>query len=492
MNATQHLARWVWAVVFATAGVCAGCSWRPAASTPEVRATFVAPTLQGYHLQVIANEDYRHWRKLNNPIRDARELSRILEAEYGYAVEPPVYNATEKSIYDRFDSLKQKLTESDSLLIYYSGHGYSDRDLETAYWIPIDAEVNNRSAWLKNDDILDFLKPLRARHILVIADSCYAGKLIRGGEISERLIDKLATTRTRRALTSGSDEPVLDGPPGGHSIFARYLFKTLSDNRADVLRGTDLFTRVQDLVARNADQTPDYGAIFGVGDEGGDYLFMRPRAAPTPTPTSRGSTLGAADKPAVDRHEADATDEAVGTVLDRRDLEQMLHENMASLQSSALAKRWEAEDGPGVAVLYMRNDTSQPIDSILDALIVDVETSLKNTGDVHVLRRDSSRPISSEALEEWEKQPSDGFDASQVPRDESGAARYFVTGSVYSVDERRGGQRVLKYILFMRALDVETGDILWEDNAAVTKAADPRCDCEPADLMCAMRCSAKQ
>jgi len=48
-------------------------------------------------------------------------------------------------------------------------------------------------------------------------------------------------------------------------------------------------------------------------------------------------------------------DEAMGTGLDRRDLELMLHENMESLQNSALVKRWQGEDRPAVAVLSMRN-----------------------------------------------------------------------------------------------------------------------------------------
>lgn len=160
-------------------------------------------------------------------------------------------------------------------------------------------------------------------------------------------------------------------------------------------------------------------------------------------------------------------DEAMGTGLDRRDLQQMLHENMESLQSSALVKRWQGEDRPAVAVLSMRNDTSEHIDGVLNALITEVETSLVNAGHVRVISRDSQ----PEMIAEVEKQQSDAFDASTVARlGNQVGVRYFVTGRVYSADERQSGERRVQYFLFMRVLDVQTGDILWQNSAAVTKA----------------------
>lgn len=160
-------------------------------------------------------------------------------------------------------------------------------------------------------------------------------------------------------------------------------------------------------------------------------------------------------------------DEAMGTGLDRRDLQLMLHENMESLQNSALVKRWESESRPAVAVLQMRNDTSEHIDSVLNALITEVETSLVNAGHVRVISRDSQ----PEMIAEVEKQQSDAFDASTVSRlGNQVGVRYFVTGRVYNADERQAGERRVQYFLFMRVLDVETGDILWQNSAAVTKA----------------------
>ena len=49
-------------------------------------------------------------------------------------------------------------------------------------------------------------------------------------------------------------------------------------------------------------------------------------------------------------------------------------------------------------------------------------------------------------------------------------ARYFVTGKVYSTDERLGDQRRVQYFMFMQVIDAQTGDILWQNKASVTKA----------------------
>ena len=74
---------------------------------------------------------------------------------------------------------------------------------------------------------------------------------------------------------------------------------------------------------------------------------------------------------------------AMSTGLDRKDLQRMLDENMAVLEKSAVAQRWEqlAKEGfdrrASVAMLTLRNETSEHIDSALDALISDVELMIR-------------------------------------------------------------------------------------------------------------------
>lgn len=160
-------------------------------------------------------------------------------------------------------------------------------------------------------------------------------------------------------------------------------------------------------------------------------------------------------------------DAAMGTGLDRRDLQQMLKTNLDSLESSAAVRRWQGENRPTVAVLNITNETSEHIDGALNALISDVETALVNAGHVRVI----SAQDQPELIEKVRSQQTDAFDQSQVASwGQQVGARYFITGRVYSVDERQDGERRVQYFLFMRVLEAATGDILWQNKSSVTKA----------------------
>jgi penicillin-binding protein activator len=160
-------------------------------------------------------------------------------------------------------------------------------------------------------------------------------------------------------------------------------------------------------------------------------------------------------------------DKAMSTGLDKRDLEKMLHENMQAMQTSAVVQRWEKEDRPAVSVIPLRNETSEHIDSALDALLSDIETTLVNAGHVRVISMEEQPKL----VEEIKRQYAGAFDPSQVAKwGKQVGARYIVTGKVYSADERQDGERRVQYFLFIQVLDVETGEVLFQRKTSVTKA----------------------
>jgi uncharacterized protein (TIGR02722 family) len=160
-------------------------------------------------------------------------------------------------------------------------------------------------------------------------------------------------------------------------------------------------------------------------------------------------------------------DEAMSTGLDKRDLERMLHSNMEALQKAAVVRRWEKEDRPAVSVIPLRNETSEHIDSSLDALLADIETTLVNGGHVRVISMDQQPKL----VEEIKRQYAGAFDPSQVAQwGKQVGARYIVTGRVYSADERQDGERRVQYFMFIQVLDVETGEVLFQNKTGVTKA----------------------
>jgi len=99
--------------------------------------------------------------------------------------------------------------------------------------------------------------------VLLIADSCYTGAMLRGaGEFSlsearEQALLKSLAKKKRTVITSGANEPVLDGGGGNHSIFARALLEGLGAIEDPVFSADELFVRnLRPRVSGNAQQEP--------------------------------------------------------------------------------------------------------------------------------------------------------------------------------------------------------------------------------------------
>jgi ankyrin repeat protein len=232
-----------------------------------------------YHALVIGNNDYQHLPPLRTAVNDTVAVEQMLRDHYGYSV-TRLENATRADILHGLGEYRRSLGPSDNLLIYYAGHGWLDTDGDRGYWLPVDATSGDEVHWVDNGSVTSAVRAMQAKHVLVIADSCYSGKLTRGIHIARRTpgyMERLATRRARVVLTSGGLEPVMDsGGQGQHSVFASALLQVLRENTG-VLEGHELFSRLRRPVALNSDQVPEYADIRKAGHEGGDFLFVRTR-----------------------------------------------------------------------------------------------------------------------------------------------------------------------------------------------------------------------
>ena len=60
--------------------------------------------------------------RLNTPEADATDVAALLDQRYGFDV-TLVLNAKRLTIMEKLDKLREIMTEKDSLLVYYAGHG---------------------------------------------------------------------------------------------------------------------------------------------------------------------------------------------------------------------------------------------------------------------------------------------------------------------------------------------------------------------------------
>jgi len=162
------------------------------------------------------------------------------------------------------------------------------------------------------------VRGLKARHVLIVSDSCYAGDLGRGADGivgsngQDEFVRRMMRDPSRTLMASGGDEPVPDQGMGGHSIFAAVLLHTLSQRAEPMFTAADLFAAMRRPIISRSPQTPNYVPLpNSIGNsaslDDGDFVFVRasaaqavvetPRWTPPPAPTEAAKPVETASKP---------------------------------------------------------------------------------------------------------------------------------------------------------------------------------------------------
>lgn len=238
----------------------------------------IAETSRYYGL-IIGINNYRDpdLPDLEKPVSDANQLHDLLVSRYYFHEEDMILlkDARRNEIVEALDHLANVVTPSDNVLIFYAGHGTWDEKANVGFWLPSDAYLNTTANWFRNSTLVDYLKTIDSRHTLLITDACFAGAIFstRSGFIREdRAYEILYDLPSRKAMTSGTLTEVPD-----RSAFTRYLIDRLEENRETYLSSEQLFSSFRIAVINNSDAIPQYGEIRNVGDEGGDFIFLKKR-----------------------------------------------------------------------------------------------------------------------------------------------------------------------------------------------------------------------
>ena len=134
--------------------------------------------------------------QLDAPPNDLKLMGAVLSA-HGVTQEQMhiLTNPNKAQIQRKFRELSRRLTPSDSLLFYFSGHGtqiidklgtfpgdeakgrYPDRNDEAL--LPADADLAAPQTYLLDDELNTLLQELPTRQIACIIDTCYSGDILR-------------------------------------------------------------------------------------------------------------------------------------------------------------------------------------------------------------------------------------------------------------------------------------------------------------------------
>lgn len=227
----------------------------------------------------IAIDEYKseNISNLKNCLNDINSISNILLEDYEYDdLDYILFNKPEQTtlsfLYQNLNQELSGVSKDDTILIIHAGHGDYNKDNRNTYWYCSDSKESDVTTWFNIRDILDFFSTSPAKHIALISDSCFSGAIFeyrRGGGVGA-----LVKNKSRQALTSGGVEPVSDGKLG-NSPFNISLQRVLKENSIKELTFTQLCEDTIKDFSEFQKQTPRYGSLSSVGDEGGTYLFNK-------------------------------------------------------------------------------------------------------------------------------------------------------------------------------------------------------------------------
>jgi len=228
------------------------------------------------------------WANLPSARRDAQAIGALLQSRYDFSVQG-VYDeaATRDNLLRQIEGLLSRASSEDAVLLYFAGHGRFDAERSEGCWIPAQAPklADSKDAYLWNSDLTRLVNTSQARHVLVIADSCYSGSFFRNlaeGALSEESEEPLANdwyrrtihTPSRYLITSGDNEPVLDGG-NEHSVFATSVMNALKNPPpSGIFSAFQLARRARAQVFHGTGQMIQMGPIQGQSRlVGGEFVF---------------------------------------------------------------------------------------------------------------------------------------------------------------------------------------------------------------------------
>lgn len=234
--------------------------------------------LPKYYALIIGVSEYKNagagLPNLEMPAKDADRLYQLLTQKYSFDPEyvTLLKNATREDIINNFDRLANNVSDKDNVLVFYAGHGFYDKSKDFGFWLPSDAKVNSRSAWIANSTIKDYIGAINSKHTLLITDACFGGSIFKTRAVTDvmKRFNEMYRDNSRKAITSGNLSEVPD-----KSVFLHFFLKQLEDNNDVFLSASKLFTRIYEPILDNAPTTPQFGVIQGAGDEGGDFFFIK-------------------------------------------------------------------------------------------------------------------------------------------------------------------------------------------------------------------------
>jgi len=143
-------------------------------------------------------------------------------------------DATKANIEDALEGFLSKAGPNDMVLLYWSGHGYPEpANPKKVYFACHDTRLDRPHSGYRMDKVRSSLEEKRARHTVVFADTCHAGKIItRGVGGVSHYVQDLGTNQNvpegmALLVAAAADRQAIEGSAWSNGAFTHILLEAL-------------------------------------------------------------------------------------------------------------------------------------------------------------------------------------------------------------------------------------------------------------------------
>lgn len=176
---------------------------------------------------------------LNYADNDARDFALMLE-NLGWSRSHIKLlineEATQRNIIIALESWLTKSCPNDQIVLYWSGHGFPDpEDREKVYFACYDTNITIPASGYRMDRVRSTLEERKSRNVVIIADTCHAGKLITRGIQNISIAPQLNKMRKEKTVPKGwifmvsadADREAIEFSSWSNGAFTHLLLKGL-------------------------------------------------------------------------------------------------------------------------------------------------------------------------------------------------------------------------------------------------------------------------
>jgi tetratricopeptide (TPR) repeat protein len=225
----------------------------------------------------IENSRYASFPSLEGPAKDITAMKAALA---NYKITKTIHKKDmTKSELEKFFAIELrdyvKNNNINSLMIWYAGHGKYVSP--TGYWVPSDGKVDDEFSYFGINNLKAAMQSYSNKlvHTLVITDACESGPTflmaMRGDDANKRCDNwELTKAKSSQVFTSAGYELASD-----NSQFSKTFASCLNNNNDACLPIEKITKKVSAAVVQAGNQSPKFGKIKDLEDEGGTYFFIR-------------------------------------------------------------------------------------------------------------------------------------------------------------------------------------------------------------------------